>query len=178
MHLRIAHETDAGEIASLVNRAYRPAVNDRGWTHEANLVSGKRITTEQVRSLFREESAILLLCLDARIVACVHVQGSRSSAYIGMLAADPTMQNLGLGKQMLSHAEAYAMEHFNASVFKMSVLSSRPELLAFYERRGYVLTGEVEEYPLSAGVGQPMIEGLQVLALSKMVANNSTLEQS
>jgi len=71
------------------------------------------------------------------------------------------------------HAEQYATAHFNASVFEMSVLSSRPELLAFYQRRGYVCTGEIEDYPVAAGVGQPIIDGIQVVALSKKAENFS-----
>lgn len=176
LELRVACEADAKEISALVNRAYRPSPQDAGWTHEANLIAGERTTTEQVISLFHEQSTILLLCIGPEIVACVHVhvhvhvQGSPSSAYIGMLATDPAMQAQGLGKHMLHHAEAYAIEHFEASVLKMSVLSSRPELLAFYERRGYVLTGEVTEYPLLAGVGQPMVAGIHVLSLAKALA--------
>jgi ribosomal protein S18 acetylase RimI-like enzyme len=173
LELRVARAADAKEIATLVNKAYRPSPQGAGWTHEANLVAGERTTTEQVLSLFHEQSAILLLCLGLTIVACVHIQGGQSSARIGMLATSPAMQAQGLGKQMLFYAEAYALAHFGASEFKMSVLSSRPELLAFYERRGYVLTGEAEEYPLSAGVGQPIVAGIQVLSLVKMPANRS-----
>jgi hypothetical protein len=50
----------------------------------------------------------------------------------------------------------------------MSVLSSRPELLAFYERRGYARTGEQAAYPVGAGVGTPRSEALHVLSLEKM----------
>lgn len=167
--LRVASEADAKEIASLVNRAYRPSPEDAGWTHEANLIAGERTSVEQVLSLFHEQSTILVLCHGrSKIVACVHVQGDQSGAYIGMLATNPKVQAQGLGKQMLAYAEIYAMEHYKASVFKMSVLSSRPELLAFYERRGYVLTGDVDQYPLSAGVGQPMVAGIHVLLLVKV----------
>lgn len=63
LELRVAREADAKEIAALVNRAYRPSPQDAGWTHEANLVAGERTTTEQVLSLFHEQSTILLLCL-------------------------------------------------------------------------------------------------------------------
>lgn len=171
LELRVACETNAKEIAALVNRAYRPSPQEAGWTHEANLVAGERTTTEQVLSLFHEQSTILLLCLGPKIVACVHVQGDQSGTYIGMLATNPAMQAQGIGKHMLLHAEAYATEYFEASILKISVLSSRPELLAFYERRGYVLTGKVEEYPLSAGVGQPMVAGIHVLSLKKVSAN-------
>ncbi len=175
LELSVACEADAKEIATLVNRAYRPSAHEAGWTHEANLIAGERVSTEQVLSLFHEQSTILLLRLGQDIVACVHVQGGQSGAYIGMLATKPAIQAQGIGKQMLLHAEAYAIENYDASVLKMSVLSSRPELLAFYERCGYVLTGQVEEYPLSAGVGQPMVTGIQVLSLEKSV-NQTTVQ--
>ena len=60
-----------------------------------------------------------------------------------MLATDPRKQASGIGKKMLNHAEQYAKVNFGNVIYNMSVLSSRPELLSFYERRGYVLTGEV-----------------------------------
>lgn len=165
---RVASGADAEQIAALVNSAYRPTTQDAGWTHEAHLVSGDRISTEQVLSLFDRQSAILLLCFESQIVACVHVQGDQpGTAYIGMLATDPKRQAQGLGKKMLRHAEAYATAHFAATTFNMTVLSSRPELLAFYERRGYALTGEVKEYPVSSEIGRPLTPGIHLLALAK-----------
>lgn len=50
---------------------------------------------------------------------------------------------------------------------KMSILSSRPELLAYYERRGYQLTGACAPYSADAGVGQPRGVALQVPSLLK-----------
>lgn len=169
--VRIACESDSQEISALVNRAYRPPLHKAGWTHESNLVAGERICAEQVRALFNEQSTILLLFVGSEIVACVHVKVDMPGAYIGMLATDPSMQNQGIGKQMMHLAEAYAMENYGATLLKISVLSSRSELLAFYERLGYVRTGEEEGYPLSAGVGQPMIPDLKVLFLAKAPAN-------
>ena len=167
LNFRIADKNDSEEIANLVNKAYRPGKNNAGWTHESNLLAGERISAEQVASLFCDKSNVLLLCTDSKIVACVHVQGGDLNAYIGMLATDPAMQAKGVGKQMLKHAERYAAEAFGNSVFKMSVLSFRPELLDFYERRGYTPTGEIESFPVSAGVGEPIIDGIQILSLIK-----------
>jgi ribosomal protein S18 acetylase RimI-like enzyme len=168
--LRVADESDAREIAALVNRAYRPSPHERGWTHEAELVSGDRTSVEQVSAIMSQRSRILLLCSGTTIVACVHVQVSESNAYIGMLATDPHYQVQGLGKQMLLNAEAYAVEHFSVRTFRMVVLSFRDELIAFYERRGYERTGQVEDYPLSAGVGEPKRPGLTVEVMEKKAA--------
>ena len=172
-HFRKASGLDAGKIAMLVNRAYRPLDSERGWTHEANLVSGQRTTEEQVLSLFHARSTILVFCLDSDIAACVHVKCSDSFAEIGMLATDPDRQMQGLGKQILSCAEQYALEHFGSIAFKMSVLSSRSELIAFYERRGYARTGEIASYPVSAGIGEPMVDGLVVELMVKKLASTS-----
>lgn len=168
--LRRASAADAGKIAALVNRAYRPSVHERGWTHEANLVSGQRTTEAQVLALDCSRSSILVLCQDTDIVACIHVKCGENSADIGMLATDPNYQMQGLGKQILNCAEQHILEHFGITTFRMSVLSSRSELIAFYERRGYARTGELTNYPVSAGIGEPIIDGLQVEILVKKIA--------
>ena len=111
---------------------------------------------------------MLLLRQQGEIVACVHVQADGpDAAGIGMLASEPRLQAQGLGKQMLQHAEQFAVQQLGARILRMSVLSSRPELLAFYERRGYQRTGELESYPLTAGVGQPLRADLHLLMLEK-----------
>lgn len=111
-----------------------------------------------------------MLFQDSNIVACVRVKCGENSADIGMLATDPNHQMRGLGKQILNCAEQHALEHFGITTFKMSVLSSRSELIAFYERRGYTRTGEVSSYPASAGIGESIIDGLKVEILVKQVA--------
>lgn len=165
--LRLATKNDSKEIADLVNRAYRPNSTEFGWTHEAKLVGGIRIAPNQVERLFSVDSAVLILLQGKHIVSCVNVVAEKSVALIGMLATEPRLQMSGLGKQMIEHAECFAREVFGVKKFKMYVLSARTELIAFYERRGYVRTGEVHDYPLSAGVGTPLVDNLGIEALLK-----------
>lgn len=162
-----ATPTDAVPISALVNRAYRPDPEARGWTHEAELVSGARTNAGQVLALFKDESTLLVMREASLIVACVHVERIDSACHIGMLATDPALQGQGLGHRMLAAAEDLARHRYNATQIKMSVLSSRPELLAYYQRRGYQLTGGVSPYPADAGVGTPNRRDLQVLDLIK-----------
>jgi GNAT superfamily N-acetyltransferase len=168
---RLATPADAQDIAGLVNRAYRPPSHCAGWTHESHLIRGERTTTSQVRELLQAPCAVLLLCHESTVVACVLVKRLpvAGCASIGMLATEPTLQNQGLGKQMLTDAEAYASLNFQADSFQISLLSKRPELLAFYQRRGYQLTGEVSDYPTRGGVGTPKVGGVEVLTLTKSV---------
>lgn len=165
---RVATAADVDAIARLANKAYRPAGAERGWTHEADLVAGDRTSAAQVAGLLRPGSSVLLLLIDGTIAACVHVERAADACCIGMLATEPKWQNLGLGKRMLEQAERFAVDVWSARCLLMSVLSSRPELLAFYERRGYARTGELTAYPVGAGVGTPRSEALHVLSLEKM----------
>jgi ribosomal protein S18 acetylase RimI-like enzyme len=166
---RCATTTDAAIITKLVNNAYRPEPNKSGWTHESDLVLGDRTNTDQIIEIILKPDSIILvgLCGDL-IVGCVHVQKDHHNSYIGMLAVDPTLQGLGTGKKILTYAEKYATDHFHAEKFVMVVVSDRHELISFYERRGYQKTGEVMEYPLSAGVGTPKQLNLKIEVLEKL----------
>lgn len=165
--LRKASPADVAEVAALVNRAYRPSGLVQGWTHEAGLVSGPRVTPPQLLDLFSAGSCILLLCHEGTIVACVHLQAEGETVHVGMLATEPALQGCGLGKQMLRHAESCARESFRASALRLSVLSARTELVAFYLRRGYVREGGETDYPHHAGVGEPLFPLLRVMQLMK-----------
>lgn len=168
--IRQSHAGDVPSIAALVNQAYRPDAAAAGWTHESALVAGARVSASQVAEMIAGKGVVLLACEGPHIVGCVHVEEADNGACaIGMLATLPSQQNRGLGKRLLAAAEAWAVTHYAATAFKMSVLSARPELLAYYERRGYYRTGVVTAYPLDADVGTPLTADLQVLELRKQV---------
>lgn len=166
----IANLSDAHDIATLVNRAYRPTSPLKGWTHEANLVNGSRTTDEQLLSLFRPTSRMIILRHEQHLIACVHFENHEGTIQIGMLTTAPEFQGQGLGKLMLHQAETYASEMFWVTSFLVSVLSARLELIAFYQRRGYCLTGENDPYPVDAGVGTPLVDDLRVLRMVKIIS--------
>lgn len=166
--VRIANESDASAIAKLVNSAYRPSSDSAGWTHEAELVAGERTSSAQVaETIKRPNSAILVGSENSEIVACVHIEKEGNNSHIGMLAVSPTLQASGIGKQMLTLAENYAIETFGTEKFILVVVSARSELIAFYLRRGYKKTGSVMDYPLSEGVGIPKDPALKIEVLEK-----------
>jgi ribosomal protein S18 acetylase RimI-like enzyme len=86
-----------------------------------------------------------------------------------MLATEPAEQAGGLGKRMLACAERYAADALGARTFRMSVLVSRSELVAFYVRRGYMRSGRLEGFPDNAGAGVPRVPGLLLETLFKEV---------
>jgi GNAT superfamily N-acetyltransferase len=175
----VAAHTEAGDVAALVNRAYRPAPAKGGWTHEADWVHGPRTTVPQVSALIDNGGAILKMTDSAsRLIACVHVSASDAATRIGMLATDPTLQGIGLGSQMLDAAERYAAAHSMPRTAVINVLECRGELIAFYERRGYRRTGVVHPYPLSDGFGSPVMEGMTVVEMAKVITDRLNESQA
>ena len=50
----------------------------------------------------------------------------------------------------------------------MYVLDVRSELIAYYQRRGYQITGHTEPYPVNANVGQPLVP-IQLIEMKKTI---------
>lgn len=169
---RQARLSDAEAIAELVNSAYRPVGHNAGWTHESALVSGDRTSAVQVTELLsRPDSVILLLRRGAAIAACIHAEKQDKACHFAMLAVHPVLQGTGLGSDLLALAEQHAAGIWPVDCFRMTVLSARTELLAFYHRRGYCGTGIVAGYPRDAGSGTPKQAGLRIEILEKRIPN-------
>lgn len=165
--LDIAVSTDVKSIFTLVNDAYR---GDVGWTRETHLISGNRVTMDDIESIMANPTAHLLIAKNRQqIIGCICIQHTDDAAYIGMFAVHPTYQAKGLGKSILRLAEEFASTQLGVKKYIMVVVSQRIELITYYERRGYLRTGSVEEYPLHLNVGVPVVNGLTVEYLEKYV---------
>lgn len=167
---RKATEADAEAIVRLVNRSYLPESPAAGWTHESDFVAGERVSIGQVEAALADPNVAVLLGLkaDREVVTCVQVEKKGTSCHIGMLAVHPPLQGLGIGKEMLTFAEHYGREIFEAERLVMSVLSARRRLIAFCLRRGYRSTGILEDYLGTGRAGMPKRPGLVVEQLEKM----------
>lgn len=166
VQIRKAELTDTDNVTQLVNRAYRPATGSEGWTHESAMVSGDRITPQKVAAAI-QAGTVLVADTDHDLVGCVQVEVTDRIAHIGMLAVDPLLQTAGIGKKLLTRAEELARHSHNAQVGVLVVIAARKELLAFYQRRGYSITGENSTYPTDAGVGTPHKEAMVLASLRK-----------
>ncbi|VWC62019.1 GNAT family N-acetyltransferase [Burkholderia lata] len=168
---RAANEQDVDALVQLINSAYRPTASAAGWTHEAALIDGPRITSVQLAATFRAPDAVLLVAeVEGSIVGCIEVRKDGNTAYIGTLAVSPSMQDRGLGKALLNEAEQFAVRSWKIGTAVMVVLSIRHELIDFYLRRGYSRTGALMRYPFDAGVGMPRDENLTIETLTRNIA--------
>ena len=70
---------------------------------------------------------------------------------------------------MLNYVEAYVAQSCSeVRDLIMYVLDVRSELIAYYQRRGYQITGHTEPYPVNANVGQPLVP-IQLIEMKKTI---------
>lgn len=152
---RHAVPDDVARLRALVESAYRGGSARGGWTHESDLLDGERTSDAELARLIAAPETCVLLAEDraGTLVGSVNATdlgGGR--AYMGMLCVDPVRQAGGLGRRLMAEIEAIAARTFGASVMEMTVIDARPELIAYYERRGYARTGETRPFPLPVAV--------------------------
>ena len=200
--LRQAEIEDIEALEQLLNRCYRQTA---GWTNEADLVGGIRITQDELARIIEnpkhylfvypktstgerggEESGELLGCIAVDIKTDTDINGSifdkigcHKKAYIGMFAVHPELQGQGIGNVILDAAETFAQRHLQSEVqetdknivrLTLSILSHRPELLAYYQRRGYQLNGNSMPFPNDGNNGEPKRQDLELLELEKIIS--------
>jgi N-acetylglutamate synthase-like GNAT family acetyltransferase len=171
LHYRHATKQDAQTIAQLVNSAYRGDSSRAGWTTEADILAGTRIDTEGVHRLIERENSVILLCLqDDIIIGCVHLEKGNDAAYLGMFVVKPILQGGGIGKNFMHSAENLIQTLWGVKKIWMHVISVRSELIAFYERRGYVRTGRFTPFSSEIDKEFQLIDDLQFEELEKQLA--------
>lgn len=147
---RAATPDDVAALHPLIERAYRGETAKAGWTHEADLLFGARTSAEELAGLIADADRVILLARrEGALIGCVQVaRAGEDLAYLGMLTVEPALQASGLGRRLLAAAETEAVARFGARRMEMTVIRRRAELIAWYERRGYVTTGETRPFPV------------------------------
>ena len=160
---------DALELDKLVNSAYRGDSSRQGWTTEADLLDGTRTNAEGIAELITTPGTTLLKYIEAgKILGCVELKNENGKLYLGMLTVQPHLQGKGIGKNLLFEAEAEARNQNCSSIF-MTVISIRKELIDWYLRHGYIMTGERKPFAFTdPRFGQPKMK-LEFIILEKKI---------
>ena len=170
---RTATDADIPALVTLVTSAYRGDVSRQGWTTEADLLDGQRVDADVLRqNIGRPRSRIVLAERSGGdLLACAHVAEEDGAGYFGMFSVRPDLQGGGVGKAVLAEAERVAREEWGLTAMRMTVIDIRDELIAFYERRGYVRTGIKKPFPYGdARYGIPRRDDLRFEVLEKPLA--------
>lgn len=165
--LRPARADDVEQLVALTQAAYR---GEGGWTTEAHLVGGARTDADEVRAMLEDPSISLIVAEEgATLHGCCYTHREPADehgivrAELGLFAVAPSAQGRGLGGRLLE-AQAAALRADGVDVLMIRVLQSRPELHAWYLRRGFVPVGRSVPFPGNpaelkvAGLGMDVME--------------------
>ena len=162
-----ARDSDWRGIVALANAAFR---GTGGWNAETGLIEGDRIGLDLLaEDLEAEPDAILLVHRVARdLLACVKLAPKSPGIWhLGLLAVRPDLQARQIGRRVLEAAEEYARRRGGVKM-RIGVIDARDTLIAWYERRGYRLTGESEPFPYGDDrFGRPLRPDMRFLILEK-----------
>lgn len=169
LSISILQENEIEELVRLVNSAYRGESSKKGWTTEAELLDGVRTDKTAIASIITARNSLIKICRsgDESLIGCVYLHIDKSTLNLGMLTVSPTLQGKGIGKVLLKEAENYAKQN-DCTAIEMTVIEQRTELLAWYNSKGYLPTGETKAFPDDPAFGIPK-QPLRFLVLRKII---------
>ena len=170
MHLEPAEAADLPQLHALIESAYRGDSARLGWTHEADLLGGQRTDIEALEAIIADPAQLILILRDGEEIDACAALADRGGglAYLGMFTVVPSRQATGIGRLLLAASEEQVVSRFGATRVEMTVIAQRTELIAWYERRGYRLTGERRPFPASdPRFGLPRRDDLEFVVLEK-----------
>jgi ribosomal protein S18 acetylase RimI-like enzyme len=167
--ITIATLEDVISLEKLINSAYRGETSKKGWTTEANLLEGKRITVDELIEIIKnKENTILKYTENNQIIGSVLLVNKGNKLYLGMLTVSPELQNSGIGKKLLHEAEVHALA-LGLPKIVMTVISIREELIAWYNRHGFEDTGVREPFPLNTTDAIIANQPLEFIVMEKII---------
>jgi ribosomal protein S18 acetylase RimI-like enzyme len=169
MFITKATISDVPQLNKLVNSAYRGEISKKGWTTESDILDGLRIDEETLTSYFDNPDIAILKNTNetGEITGSVYLENRAPKLYVGMFSVSPMLQNSGIGRKLLIAAEEYARQ-LNLRQLTMTVISTRHELISWYERRGYKATGEILPFHADKKFGIPK-QHIELIVMEKSI---------
>ena len=130
LDIRFAKASDASQIASLINAAFRS---------ERFFIDADRTDPDKVAALLQNGKFLLLHSGDV-LVGCVYSELRGERGYFGLLAVDPSRQRTGLGGKLIAAAEDYCRAA-GCLFMNLTFVNVRQELPGYYGRFGYEENG-------------------------------------
>jgi ribosomal protein S18 acetylase RimI-like enzyme len=172
MLLHSAVEADYAAIVDLANLAFRGSGSIASWNIETGIIEGQRLNESLLREDLAAKPEAQLLTYrddpDGALLGTVWLDKKKDGIWnLGLLTVRPDLQNRQLGRALLAAAEDFAKERGGRRI-RMTVVNVRDSLIAWYERRGYRLTGETQPFPYGdERYGRPLRDDLHFVVLEK-----------
>jgi len=200
LSFRVCALDDVDDVVVFINQAYRGEISAKGWTTESDLLDGQRLDANMAKDIInKQDCEILLLSFHidqvtsnninenekklidhiisindnkkkSFLIATVNPEREVDLMHLNMLAIHPDLQSFGIGKFMIDSVERNTKE-MNLKKVVLTVISVRKELVAYYERRGYILNGTKHRFPAydDPRYGIPKRDDLELHEMEKFV---------
>ena len=139
MPIRTAQAADVAAIVWVINGAFKNA--------ESFFIERDRIDAATVGKLM-ESGEFLVFEDEVGVAGCIYAEKRGERSYAGLLAVEPSRQQSGLGRRLMTAAKDRGRE-LGCRSMDLRIVNLRKELPEFYHRLGYVETGTE---PFTAGV--------------------------
>jgi ribosomal protein S18 acetylase RimI-like enzyme len=172
MLLHPAVEADHAAIVDLANLAFRGSGSIASWNIETGIIEGQRLNESLLREDLAAKPEAQLLTYrddpDGELLGTVWLDRRKDGVWnLGLLTIRPDLQNRQLGRTLLAAAEDFAKVRGGRRI-RMTVVNVRDSLIAWYQRRGYRLTGETQPFPYGdERYGRPLRDDLHFVVLEK-----------
>ncbi|RYZ29782.1 MAG: GNAT family N-acetyltransferase [Chitinophagaceae bacterium] len=167
MKIRLATIEDLGTLNQLVNSAYRGDSSRKGWTTEADLLDGIRTSEASLEQMLSKQNAVILLAEENGLEGCVYLEHQDKALYLGMLTVRPELQGKGIGAALMKASEERAAL-LGCNKIRMTVITDRTELIAYYNRKGFKDSGERAPFPNDPKFGIPK-KPLEFMVMEKAI---------
>ena len=151
----------------MVNSAYRGDSSRKGWTTEADLLDGIRTSEESLEEMISRPNAVILLAEVENLEGCVYLEQQDKTLYLGMLTVKPDLQGKGLGAKLMEASEDRASK-LGCQKIRMTVITDRDELIAYYKRKGFEDSGKRAPFPNDPKFGIPK-KPLEFMVMEKII---------
>ena len=145
------------DVIDLRGRQDEPAV-----LNVLELSHGSEEALDEVRSHYASgEWEFIGLQVEGQVVGCAYLRVTGMDAYLGLLSVLPRRQGRGFGSELLAECERFAHEDLGCHRLCISVITShRPDLTAFYERRGFERTGKFKSFERKQALQGKKVDGM------------------
>jgi ribosomal protein S18 acetylase RimI-like enzyme len=130
--LRLATIEDNDLLVRFINHAFAP---------DNYFKRTERTDPAQVAEYLRKGFFLLLEDAGALYGLVYTELRENGRGYVGMIAIDPARQGGGIGTHLLQIGENFCRDN-GAGVIELSVVNLRPDLITWYQRKGYRVVGE------------------------------------
>ncbi len=133
--LRKADDSDVKDLVEIINDAYSYQNEDRGEL---------RTNFDHLKKRISETNFFVIQYHD-KIVGCVYIESKNNSLHFGLFTLILRHRGKGVAGQVMSAIEDLALTN-NFDAIELDYMSVAPWLKVYYEKYGFIASGESEEW--------------------------------